>query len=123
MLVKNSSWSLGTPIVIDIDGLGLGSYEYRIEVHNRNETKEDIVILTVIPRPDDDPPIIIIIIIIIVIGSAITISTTSLYLVRESIVVKWRPDKYKKKKKFDSIEKETQGALPEEYDALPEGLS
>lgn len=66
----------------------------------------------IIPTPPGDDPIIIIIIIIIVIGSTITISTGSMYVYRESIVSKKRPDKYNKKKKMGSIGKETHKALP-----------
>ncbi len=48
-LNQTTSWTFGVPIVIDIDSLPVGTYEYRIEVHNGDEIIEDIVIVTVEP--------------------------------------------------------------------------
>ena len=50
-LNQTNSWESGVPVVIDIDGLSVGSYEYQIEVHNGDEIVEDIVIVTVNPQP------------------------------------------------------------------------
>ncbi len=44
---NTDSWVSGIPVVISVDALPVGFYEYRIEIHNANETAEDIVIVTV----------------------------------------------------------------------------
>jgi len=45
--IESNSWSSGDPIVINVDGLSAGTYEYKIEVRNSDSVKEDIVIVTV----------------------------------------------------------------------------
>ncbi len=46
-LNDTNSWESGVPVVINIDGLPVGSCEYRIEAHNGDEVLEDVVIVTV----------------------------------------------------------------------------
>ena len=54
ILNQTGSWDVGVPIVVNIDGLSEGIYEYRIEAHSGSTIEDDIVIVTVI---SEDPVI------------------------------------------------------------------
>ena len=45
--LETDSWSSGVPIMINVDGLSVGTYEYKIEARNSDSVKEDIVSVTV----------------------------------------------------------------------------
>lgn len=46
-LLSSSTWSSGIPVTVNVDALATGTYVFRIEVNNKNEIAEDIVIVTV----------------------------------------------------------------------------
>jgi len=46
-LNETNSWESSIPVVINIDGLPIGSYEYRIEAHNGEVIEEDVVMVIV----------------------------------------------------------------------------
>lgn len=53
--IESNSWSSGDPIVINVDELSAGTYEYKIEVRNSDSIKEDIVIVTVNAEEKETP--------------------------------------------------------------------
>lgn len=57
VLNRTGFWESGEPIAINVDGLSVGSYEYRIEVDNFNNTIQDIVIVTVETPKKSEPEI------------------------------------------------------------------
>ncbi|MFX0138239.1 MAG: Loki-CTERM sorting domain-containing protein, partial [Candidatus Hodarchaeota archaeon] len=54
--VDTNSWSSGSPIEIDVDGLSVGTYEFRIEVHNSDVVIEDVVTINVEARAEEIIP-------------------------------------------------------------------
>lgn len=46
-LLSSGTWSSGIPVTVNVDALAAGTYAFRIEVNNKNEIAEDIVIVTV----------------------------------------------------------------------------
>lgn len=57
ILNRTGFWETGEPIAISVDGLSVGTYEYRIEVNNFNNTIQDIVII-IVETPKKSEPII-----------------------------------------------------------------
>lgn len=57
--VLNTSgiWEYNEPIIVDLDSLDVGIYEFRIEVFNGNKTAEDLVIITVMAPKKPEPEI------------------------------------------------------------------
>ena len=47
LLNKSGIWGYNEPIIVDLDNLDVGIYEYRIEVFNANKTAEDLVIVNI----------------------------------------------------------------------------
>lgn len=47
VLNMSGIWEYNEPIIVDLDSLDIGIYEFRIEVFNGNKTAEDLVIVTV----------------------------------------------------------------------------
>lgn len=47
LLNTSGIWEYNEPIIVDLDSLDVGIYEFRIEVFNGNKTAEDLVIVTV----------------------------------------------------------------------------
>jgi len=54
--IDTNSWSSGSPIEINIDGLSVGTYEYRIEVHNSDVVIKDFVTVNVEARAEEIIP-------------------------------------------------------------------
>lgn len=57
VLNRTGFWETGEPIAISVDGLSVGTYEYRIEVNNFNGTIQDVVIVTVETLKKSEPDI------------------------------------------------------------------
>jgi peptide/nickel transport system substrate-binding protein len=57
VLNRTGFWDTGEPIAISVDGLPVGTYEYRIEVNNFNTTIQDIVMVTVETPTKPEPEI------------------------------------------------------------------
>jgi len=57
VLNRTGFWETSEPIAITVDGLSVGTYEYRIEVDNFNITIQDIVMVTVETPKKPEPEI------------------------------------------------------------------
>jgi len=60
-LIETNSWESGVPVSINVDHQSVGTYKYKIEVHNAEDIVIDVVIVTVLSAEDENGDIIIII--------------------------------------------------------------